>query len=494
MIKMRASYLMDFYKVDHIRQYPHDTKYIFTNWTPRSTRVPGMKKVVHFGMQYFIKEILKKEWDETFFNDKIEDIIKEYKMLIKATLGIDNPKTDHIEALHKLRYLPIEIFSIGEGYSVPLNCPMLVICNTHEDFFWLPNFFETILSNILWMPCTSATTALEYRKLFTKYALESGETDLSFIDFMGHDFSFRGMAGRESAILSGMGHLLSFSGTDTIPAIIAAHNYYGADLSCGGSVPATEHSVMCAGFQAEEFGTFVRLITETYPEGIVSIVSDTWDLWKVLTNYIPKLKQEILARNGKLVIRPDSGDPVKILCGDPDKPVESPIYSGALRLLAKALGVDTNRPGLPLINKAGLIYGDSITLDRADQILNRIVNELKLSPYNCVYGIGSYTYQYVTRDNYGFAMKATAVRRGDVLYEIFKKPVTDDGGKISHKGIVSVYRTQDSTDDKPEFFCVQGSSLDQLRNCELKRVYADGKLLIVESFDTIRKRVRNQCA
>lgn len=486
---MNPLFLIDFYKVGHVSQYPSDTTAVWSNWTPRSTYVTGAKKVVHFGLQYFIKEILENEW-QNFFDDPLDKVLAEYREVISATLGVKDPKTDHIEFLHKLGYLPIEIYSIPEGFSVPLNCPALVITNTVPECFWLPNYFETILSAILWKPSTSATTAQRYRQLFVKYALEAGETDLSFVDWMGHDFSMRGMAGREDSMLSGMGHLLSFSGTDTIPAILAAYKYYGANFNVGGSVPATEHSVMCAGFKDEEYETFERLITQIYPTGIVSIVSDTWDLWKVLTEYIPKLKETILKRDGKLVIRPDSGDPVKILCGDPDRPVEHPAYKGTLRLLEEALGVE-QRPGKwPLINKAGAIYGDSITVDRADQILNRVVNELKLSPFNCVFGIGSYTYEYVTRDTYGFAMKATAVRRGDKLWEIYKKPVTDDGGKISHKGIPAVYRTEGSTNDKPEFYVVQGATLDQLNNCELKKVYRDGKLLIEENFDQIRKRVR----
>jgi nicotinamide phosphoribosyltransferase len=489
MIRVPALYLVDFYKIGHVIQYPKDTTAIFINWTPRSSRT-GLKKVVHFGLQVFVKEILQRCWQETFFDVPLDEVIDGYKQIIKATLNVDNPKTDHIEYLHSLGYLPIEIFGIPEGFSVPLNCPSIVITNTDPKCFWLPNYLETILSNFIWKAETSATTAQQYRRIFIEYAKEAGETDFSFVDWQGHDFSERGMSGVDDAVLSGMGHLLSFSGTDTLPAILGAHYYYRAKLTCGGSVPATEHSVMCAGFKDDEFETFKRLITEVYPTGIVSIVSDTWDLWKVLTDFIPRLKQDILSRDGKIVIRPDSGDPVKILCGDPDKPVEHPAYKGALRLLAEAMDTTTTGNGLPMINKAGLIYGDSITPERADQILYRTVHELKLSPYNVVLGIGSFTYEYVTRDTYGFAVKATAVRRGDTLYEIFKRPVTDDGGKISHKGIVAVYRTPESTEEKPDYFVVQGATLEQLNNCALRKIYSNGKLLIEDDFETIRKRVR----
>jgi len=493
---MNPLFLIDFYKVGHVSQYPEDTTQIWSNWTPRSTRIEGATSVVFFGLQYFIKEILLKEWNENFFRVPLPKLLTEYQDLIKATLGVDNPKTDHIEALWNAGFLPLDIYALPEGTNVPLRVPMLVVTNTLPEFYWLPNYFETILSNILWKPCTSATTAQRYRKIFTKYALEAGEKDLSFIDWQGHDFSFRGTSGREDAILSGMGHLLSFSGTDTVPAIVAANEYYNAGLTVGGSVPATEHSVMCAGSQERELDTFYHLITKVYPTGIVSIVSDTWDLWKVLIDYIPALKDIILARDGKVVIRPDSGDPVKILCGDQNfkaGQTTTAAQEGVLRLLVHAMGtVPRTDGGLPMINKAGAIYGDSITPDRAEEILSQVVRKLKLSPFNVVFGIGSFTYEYTTRDAYGFAMKATAIRRGGKIYDIFKKPVTDNGEKNSLRGIPAVYYAPHPfgvpTDSL--LYVVDGQKPEALDNCAFRKVFSNGELLINENFDIIRRRVR----
>lgn len=487
-LKMNPLFLIDFYKVGHVSQYPADTTQVWSNWTPRSARVPIDDGVVFFGLQYFIKEILQKEWQTEFFDKTLVSVLDEYREFIRATLGVNNPKVDHIIALHKLGYLPIEIYALPEGTIVPLRVPMLVITNTKPEFYWLPNYLETILSATLWKPCTSATTARRYRKIFMKYAIESGETNLDFVDWMGHDFSFRGMSGREDAILSGMGHLLSFSGTDTVPAIAAANKYYGASLSCGGSVPATEHSVMCAGTQESELETFRRLITEVYPTGIVSIVSDTWDLWKVLTEIVPTLKNEILNRDGKLVIRPDSGDPVQILCGSNDyshSKLPTIQANGVLRLLAHYLGTDSTGPGLPKILKAGAIYGDAITVERAEEIMRRTVRELKLSPYNLVLGIGSFTYEYVTRDTYGFAMKATAVRRGTEVIPIFKKPITDSGEKNSLKGIPVVYHHPDKG-----YYVEEKLDPRQLNWCAFQKVFSDGALLVEDSFNEIRARVR----
>lgn len=490
---MNPVFYIDFYKVGHIDQYPKGVTQIWCNWTPRSSRIAGQNTVVHFGLQYFIKKVLIEDFRTNFFALPCERVIDEYRTLIKRTLGLENPRVDHIESLWKLGYLPLDIYSIPEGCSTPLNCPSVVITNTHPDFFWLPNYLETMLSAYLWKPSTSATTAQRYRKIFESYARKAGETDFSFIDWQGHDFSMRGMSGIEDAILSGLGHLTCFSGTDTIPAIVAANKYYKADLSCGGSVPATEHSVMCAGGQDGEFETFKRLITETYPTGIVSIVSDTWDLWKVLTDYVPRLADQIKTRQGKVVIRPDSGDPVKIICGDKDKPESDSASQGTLRLLAKALGTKSNGGGLPLINNGGAIYGDSITWERAERILDGIVNDLHLSPYNMVFGIGSYTYEYVTRDTYGFAMKATAVRHNGEVIAIFKKPVTDNGNKFSHKGIPAVY-DHIGDDGASTYICKQESSPEALDDCAMKKTFSNGELLIDYSFNQIREKVRGGAA
>ncbi len=487
---MNPIYYIDFYKVGHIDQYPGDTTQIWSNWTPRYTRIPGQDTVLHFGLQYFIKHVLIEKFNSEFFAVPLKEVLNDYRATIRNTLGVSNPRTDHIERLWRFQHLPLDIYSIPEGSQVPINCPCLVLTNTHPEFFWLPNYLETMLSAYLWKPSTSATTAQRYRRIFEKYARLAGEKDLSFVDWQGHDFSMRGMSGVEDAILSGLGHLTSFCGTDTVPAILAANKYYDAGLACGGSVPATEHSVMCAGGQDGEFETFRRLIAEIYPEGIVSIVSDTWDLWQVLTDYLPRLSDLIHARSGKLVIRPDSGDPVKILCGDRDKPASDPAYQGTLRLLSRALGLKSNGEGLPLINGAGAVYGDSITCERAEKILDRVVNELRLSPFNVVFGIGSYTYEYVTRDVFGFAMKATAIKRGDKVIPIFKRPATDNGNKYSHRGIPAVYE-YDSKDGSKTYICKEGIDPAALDNCAFEKVFSDGRLLVDNSFQKIRQRARN---
>jgi len=350
---------------------------------------------------------------------------------------------------------------------------MFTIKNTLSDFFWITNFLETILSCVIWMPCTSATIARQYRKILDGFAEKTGG-DPELVNWQGHDFSFRGMAGLEAAMMSGAGHLLSFTGTDSIPSIDFLEEYYGADVEkelVGGTVSATEHSVMCMGTQNDEIGTFRRLVTETYPAGIVSIVSDTWDYWKVITEYIPVLKKEILARDGKVVIRPDSGDPIKIICGDPDATPGSPAFKGSVECLWEIFGGTTTDKGYNLLDQhIGLIYGDSITIERCTAICEQL--EAKgFASTNVVFGIGSYTYQYVTRDTFGFAMKATYGEVNGEGRPIFKDPKTDDGTKKSAKGLLKLTR-----DAAGELQMEEMVSAKEEQEGLLETVYKDGKL------------------
>lgn len=314
-----AILLTDGYKLDHRRQYPENTEYVYSNWTPRSCHYypEATEGAVVFGIQYFIKEYLMKQFQQDFFNKPKDVAVAEFKRRVDTFLGPNNVGTKHIEELHDLGYLPIRIKALPEGTLCPIRVPALTFINTHPDFFWLTNYFETLISTTLWLPMTSATTARLYKKELIRHARKTGFKDVD-LNFLIHDFSMRGMAGVEAAIMSGMGHMTSFCGSETIPAIAGLEEYYNADADkelIAATIPATEHSVMCAGGKEDELETFRRLITEIYPTGFVSIVSDTWDFWKVMTEYLPKLKDEILARDGRLVIRPDSGDPVHIIAG-----------------------------------------------------------------------------------------------------------------------------------------------------------------------------------
>jgi len=482
---MNPLLLTDGYKVDHRRQYPTGTTLVYSNWTPRKSRIEGIEEVVFFGLQYFIKKYILEDFETYFFKQPKEKVVEEYSRRINNYLGENLVGTKHIEDLHDLGYIPMVIKALPEGVSVPMRVPMFTMYNTKPDFFWLTNYFETLLSAVIWMPCTSATIAKQYRKVLDKYAFETSFNP-EFVDWQGHDFSMRGMSGIEAGTTSAAAHLLSFTGTDTIPAIDFLEKYYNAnadDELIGGSVSATEHSVMCMGTTEGELETFRRLICEVYPKGIVSIVSDTWDLWKVLTEYLPALKNEIINRSGKVVIRPDSGDPVDIICGNPNsKNVQE--KKGVIELLWDTFGGKANEKGYKeLIPQIGAIYGDSITIDRATEICERL-KEKGFASTNVVLGIGSYTYQYNTRDTFGFAMKATYGEVNGEGREIFKDPVTDDGTKKSAKGLIKI-----------ELINGNYTLVDQVNWCdenegELKEILRDGKLLIDQRLKDIRLRMK----
>lgn len=483
--------LKDGYKVGHKFQYPEGTTLVYSNLTPRKSRNETQQEVLFFGLQYFIKEYLIRQFEERFFNRPKEEVLKAYARRIDNYLGKDSITYDHIAALHDLGYLPLEIKALAEGTLVPMKVPLFTIKNTKPEFFWLTNMLETLLSNITWKPCTSATTAFQYLKTFTRYANETVGNDHSFIPWQGHDFSFRGMSGIEDSLISSAAHLLCFAGTDTIPAIDFLEEYYQADCEqelIGGSVPATEHSVMCMGTEGDEMGTFERLITTVYPAGIVSIVSDTWDFWKVITVFLPQLKDKIVARDGKVVIRPDSGDPVKIIIGDEDALPGSPEYKGAITCMWETFGGSITDKGFKLLDgHIGLIYGDSITTERQIAILEGLKRK-GFASYNVVLGIGSFTYEYVTRDTFGFAMKATYGEVNGIGRDIFKDPKTDDGTKKSAKGLMQVYRNETTGKLQLKDQCTWAEEAQG----ELKTVFKDGRLTVDWKLAEIREQVRIQ--
>ncbi len=490
-MKINPLTCIDFYKSDHRKQYPKGTNLVYSNFTPRSDKLANKGvmydgKIVFFGLQYFVKSFLMDTFNTEFFQKPKEEVVSKYKRRLDNALGKNAVAIDHIEALHDLGYLPLEIRALPEGALVPIKCPVLTIHNTLPEFFWLTNYLESVMSCMLWQPTTSATTARQYRLLLDEYAKATGADKLC-VNFQAHDFSFRGMAGIESASLSSAGHLVFFNGTDTVPVIDLLEDYYCANSDkelIGCSVPATEHSVMCMGSKESEIETFRRLITEIYPSGIVSIVSDTWDLWKVLDEYAPALKAEIEARDGKVVFRPDSGNPADIICGELNPPRSCiPAALGCLHILWQHFGGTVNEKGYKVLNpKVGLIYGDSITLERAEEILGRM-KDMGFCSSNIVFGVGSFTYQYNTRDSYGFAMKATYGEINGEPQAIFKDPITDFGIKKSLRGIISVAKENGEylvTDNLTDINC----------ESEMKVVFKNGKLINEITFEQIRTNAK----
>lgn len=528
--------LSDGYKMDHRRQYIKGTRYVTANMTPRKSRVKGCEHVIVFGVQYYIISTLIERWTNDFFALPVEEItadyvaeMTEYTLSKEAALAIG---TDHWRALHQLGYLPLEIRALEEGTRCPIKVPVYMVKNTHPDFYWLTNFIETDMSAETWGTMTSATLANQYREIFERWAIKTGG-DVNFVPFQGHNFSYRGMLGREAAAIVDMGHCTSFFGSDTVHGRKYLKHYYDATqtgfndiISC--SVFATEHAVMCTstGFYIKknnldwerygeaEFEVFKRLITELYPNGIVSIVSDTWDLWKVLVEYMVQLKDVIMARNGKVVIRPDSGNPTDIMCGvgfqEGDKyykfvrinqiPGEMKVeisraeHKGVIELLWDVFGGTTNvgadgNTYKFLDQHIGAIYGDSINLDRAEAICQRLADK-GFGSTNWLAGIGSYTYQYVTRDTFGFAQKATfaEIEIDDFLYgiEVFKDPKTDDGTKKSARGRLRVDK-----DENGVIFLKDQCTAEEEAGGLLTTVFYNSNLTRRVNLQQVREKIKN---
>jgi nicotinamide phosphoribosyltransferase len=497
---MNPLLLTDGYKTSHNRQYPEGTTLVYSNFTPRSNKYApkGCDEVVVFGTQMVMMQ-LHEMFQKDFFDKPKDDVCREMKQELSMYLGTEYD-VSHFEKLHDLGHLPIHVKSLPEGTKAPIKVPVLTIYNTHPDFYWITNYLETILSNLLWKPMTSATIAHQYRKVLTEWMLKTDKSNVSFIDWQGHDFSMRGMDSVEAVISSGLGHLTSFWGTDSLPTIYGARKYYGEEGFFCGSVPATEHSVMCAGGKEDEVETFRRLL-KTYPTGILSVVSDTWDLFKVCTEHVVTLKEEIMSRDGKLVIRPDSGDPVDILCGNTftkhgeyvgkgtsfyiESTDDTPDAKGVIELLWDVFGGTINEQGYKVLDShIGAIYGDSITIDRANEICARL--EAKgFASTNVVLGIGSFTYQYNTRDTFGFAMKATYVEVNGVGREIFKDPITDDGTKKSATGLLSVH----NHDGK--YVLVDRCTWEGEEVSSLQTIYEDGEFGVFSTLTEIRARLKD---
>lgn len=480
-------YQADFYKVSHKVQYPENVTKVSSTLVAREAKYnPDIStdQFYWFGVKLFIEKL--KAFQEWFFDLgllQMEEVIAEYKIFLEARLD-GNQSVKHWVDLWYVDELPITIHALPERHYVPFQTAVAVVENTDDRFPWLTSFIETTMLSNVWGVTTAANRAKHIRETIESFMEGYTDAELAAVDFMGHDFSYRGMLGDEAAMLTGCGHLSVFKGSDTIPAARAMERVYGEVT--GFSVPATEHSVMCAGGKETEADTYNRIL-DIYPSGIVSIVSDTWDYFKVLTETIPSMKERIMARDGKVVIRPDSGDPVDIVCGIdiPDYSDEeglefaawelteyapchsktgvfffkgkyyqcdfdtydqygelyntnpqnirevqlTPEQKGTLELLDETFGHTLDSAGLKVLDShIGVIYGDGMNQPRIKQMLTRMVAK-GYSPLNIVFGIGAYTYQFMTRDELGWAFKATAIEQDGEWAAIQKDPATDPGKK-----------------------------------------------------------------
>lgn len=579
-----APLLTDSYKLSHLEMSSNGINKIYSNFTPRfvtyfEKQFPNYDgKIVWFGLQAVIKQVLFEMWEDTFFNKDKTEVIQELKDILGPYIGMTNFK--HFEDLYDLGYMPIEIKALKEGSLVSPGIPCFTIINTLNGFQWLPNFLESILTVQLWKMMTTASVGRLFKINSEKYALLTNGSVVG-VEFQNHDFSLRGQAGFESAGAAGAGFLLSSSGTDNVPALMFIDNYYNTDIRSNPqafSVRASEHSIATLGIQikakmleSDPDHPVLKLYDEIllaaehlyleellikFPEGILSYVSDSYDFYSVISKVLPNLKDLIMNRKGKLTVRPDSGDPVEVVAGieildyseeesldnasykafqnvleqievyhacpvnvnfkykgqlyhtvyvldvDEFNVLQSWTYSstkettltveekGTIETLYDIFGGTTNSLGFKLLDEhIGIIYGDGITIQRSTEIFERLMYK-KFSSINCVFGVGAFSLNLLSRDSLGIAFKATAAEvdlndgNGPILLPIYKDPKTDTSKK-SAKGLLKV--TYDS--DTKLYNLEDNVSIEEEKEGLLETVYIDGKLIREDTFEDIKNRM-----
>lgn len=486
MFKPISLFYTDGYKIGHKKMLAPGTTKLYGTWIPRSVKYApkGVSKIVSFGQQLVVTW-LHDEFTENFFSLPLDEAMKFGKDM-SMYLGM-NYDSSHFEELHKLGYLPVRIKSLPEGIETNPNVPHMTFINTVDGFAWLTLYLETIISSLAWKPSTSSTIALQYRRNLVEWVMKTDPNNAWLIDFLAHDFSARGLSPWDM-LSSGLGHATSFRGSDSIIVIPGSRYFYGEPENevAINSVNASEHSVSTTCIFTMGESEMIKYFMDQFPDGILSIVSDTFDLWQLITKFLPENKEQIMSRNGKLVIRPDSGNPVDIICGkDVDVLYEDGSnhseWRGVIQLLWDIFGGTINEQGYKVLDPhIGAIYGDSITLDRQIEIYERLAAK-GFASTNIVLGVGSFTYQMNTRDTFGFAAKGAWFEANGQGYDIYKDPVTDDGTKKSLKGLICVTENHEVlTQCTPE----------QESQGILHTIYEDGHFFNQVTLTQIRERLK----
>ena len=466
---MNTLLLTDVYKMGHMEQYPADTVEVYSYCEARK---PGLK-TLFYGLQYILKAFLA----QPVSHDDADEFLHYHNAILgEPSVGV----RQKVHALADLGYWPLEIRAVPEGTVLDSRNILFSIRNTHPDFYWCVGFVESLLLKV-WYPITVATGSRLYKTLVERFADQTCD-NRDHVPFQVHDFGYRGVSSEDTAAIGGSAHLLNFHGSDTIIANWFLDRYYGAAASVKGlSVPASEHSVMCSYGRDGEYRAFDNML-DLYPRGIVSIVSDTYDYFRIMTDYAPSRKDRIMAREGRVVFRPDSGNPEEIICGTGAD--DSPQGMGSLELLWRNFGGTVNAKGYRVLDPhVGLIYGDGMFYERFEAILSHMQAQ-GFASSNLVIGVGGLLLQNHNRDELGFAIKATRiVRRQGSKVEIYKDPATDPS-KRSKRGLMMLtrnaaggYVTTDQVTDEQE------------STGELQTVFRDGALVREWTLDEVRARI-----
>jgi nicotinamide phosphoribosyltransferase len=457
---MNLILLTDSYKFTHWKQYPPGTEIVHSFFESRGGRFP---EVTFFGLQYYLKEYLA---GLRITHEDVTAAARDFALHFGRDGLFNEAGWRRIVTTHNGR-LPVVISAVPEGLTVPTGNVLMTIKNTDPELPFITNYLETLLS-MVWYPSTIATQSRQMRRLVGRSLEKTG--DPSLLDFKVHDFGFRGSTSVESAGLGGMAHLTAFSGSDTYAGIVYARRYYGERMA-GFSIPAAEHSTVTSWGRDHEVDAYRNMLTQ-FPSGLVAVVSDSYDIYRACAELWGKeLKDEVLGRDGVLVVRPDSGHPVEVVLT-------------VLKLLGTAFGREKNEKGYWVLNpKVRVIQGDGIDYE----MLGRLLFSLEAAGWsadNLAFGSGGGLLQKVDRDTQKFAIKASAVRRDGVWHDVLKDPVTDSG-KRSKAGTLAL------VEDGGTFLTLREEEARQrgLHNL-ITPVFENGRILRETTFEKVRARVR----
>jgi nicotinamide phosphoribosyltransferase len=446
-------WLTDSYKVSHYKQYPPGTQRVYSYFESR--RGSTYPETVFFGLQYFLQRYLA---GAVVTQAKIDAAAELFRLHFGNRVF---HRTGWETILHRhAGRLPVVVHAAPEGTVVPESNVLMTIENTDPDAYWLTNWLETLLVQV-WYASTVATQSRAMKKVLLGNLERTG--DPALIDFKLHDFGFRGVTCPEQAALGGAAHLVNFQGTDTVPGLLLARKFYGAEMP-GFSIPAAEHSTITSWGEQHEVDAMRNMLTQ-YPSGLVACVSDSFDIFRACRDYWGGvLKDEVLARDGTLVVRPDSGDPPAIV-------------TQVLQLLWQQFGGSTNAKGYKVLHpKVRVIQGDGIDFAMLEKILAAIATA-GFSADNLAFGSGGGLLQKLNRDTQKFAFKCSSVVVRGEDRDVFKRPITDPG-KDSKRGRLKLVR------DGGRFVTVQASDP---RPSELVKVFENGEVCQRWKWEEIRR-------
>ena len=452
----------DSYKLNHWNQYPKDTEAVYSYFESREGAT--FPYTVFFGLQSILKDYLEGEVVT------MKDVDEAQKL---ATAHFGDPSLfnyrgwEYIVQEHGGR-LPLRIKAVEEGSVIPTGNVLMSVENTDPRCFWLTNQMESLLTHV-WYPSTVATLSRRTKEVIAQF-LDGTADSREGIDFMLHDFGYRGASTHETAAIGGLGHLVNFLGTDTLPAMLLGVEQYGADLATlAFSVPATEHSVMTALGKDGEYEVVDQLLDE-YPSGILSVVADSYNIYEFVQHVGTTWKDRILARDGRFVVRPDSTTL--------EHPNPGDLVVWILKSLYENIGGTENSKGFKVLNdKVRVLWGDGIDLHGIEKILGS-ASLAGFSAENMVFGMGGGLLQKVNRDTQRFAFKSSAQKRNGEWFDVWKDPI--DSTKASKRGRLKLV----NIDGKYLTMRTEGDSAPTVL---LKTVFEDGELKNQITFDQVRE-------